>query len=320
MQIFHLDFPLTKVNQIEGPLVLALGFFDGVHRGHQKVIKKAKEIAELRQLPLAVLTFLSHPRLIFNKKSEIKFDYLTSNKRKEALFQAYGVDLLYYVNFTAEFSQLSPQDFVDQYLVGLQAQVVVAGFDYTYGQKAKANMTTLPKHSQGRFEVVEVAPCNLADGSKIASSSIKQAILTSAVSYANEQLGYIYENSGVVVHGEKRGRQLGYPTANILIDSEELIPAMGVYIVEIKVNQTWYKGMASIGYNITFENDNGMTCEIHILDFNQDIYGQAVSVRWHHYLRSEIKFNQILDLINQLKIDEYTTRQFFNLVDNHEVL
>lgn len=310
MNVMPLHHPFNPNIIGNQEVVLALGFFDGVHRGHQAVIKAARQEADKRGLPLALMTFNQHPKIIYQKINPDEVSYLTLWDKKRALLESFGVDLVYLVDYSVEFGSQTPQEFVDTYLVGLHAQVVVAGFDYTYGLPDIANMQTLPQHAQGRFDVVEVPPL-LKDKEKIASRSIKDLLLDCQITEANLELGYTYENHGRIIHGDKRGRTIGYPTANISVDKQEVLPGVGVYVVEILVKGKWYQGMASIGYNITFEANRKKTCEVYILDFNEEIYDEIVTVKWHHYLRNEIKFDGIEGLVSQLDQDLLKTKAYF---------
>lgn len=220
------------------------------------------------------------------------------------------MDILYVVNFTSAFGSLTPQEFVDQYMVGLNAEVVVAGFDYTFGPVATANMDTLPEIAQHRFEVVKV-PKIIAQGQKIGSTAIRNAVADGEIDKANRYLGYPFETNGLVVHGEARGRTLGFPTANIVSNPNQITPGIGIYVVEIKIADKWYQGMASVGRNVVFGDGRPVTTEINILDFNQEIYGETVRVKWHHRLRGEVKFASVDALIAQLHQDEADTRAFF---------
>lgn len=312
MQVLYLKHPYHPQEIYQGPLVMALGFFDGVHLGHQSVISKAKSIARKQQIPLAVMTFDQHPKIIYTQTPPHTVKYLSSQARKIELIEALGVDILYIIEYNLEFGTQSPQEFVDKYLVGLNCQTVVAGFDYTYGPKELANMTTLHDHSQGRFEIVEV-PEQVKNQHKIGSSTIKELIETGQVEQANSELGYVYETSGIVVHGDKRGgRTLGYPTANVKTANHELLPGLGIYVVELYFDGQWYQGMASIGYNITFDGIEDLRCEINIFDFDQEIYGRYVKVRWHKYLRGEIRFDSIDGLIKQLDQDKVHSLEYFS--------
>lgn len=310
MEIIKIHHPYRKEQIPNEPVVLALGFFDGVHRGHRTVISKAKEIAEKKQVKLALMTFNQHPSIVFKKVDPEKITYLSTIKRKEEFMSDLGVDYLYEVDFTSAFASLPPQDFVEQYIVGLNAVTVVAGFDYTYGKKEVASMEHLPGYAQNRFDVVEVGKVT-EEEEKISSTRIRKALKDGDVAEANHLLGYIYQTPGIVIHGDARGRKLGYPTANIDVPHGIALPKVGVYAVRLKVNDTWYDGMASIGYNITFEANRNLSVEVNIFDFNSSIYGEKVAVEWHEYIREEKKFPSVETLIQQLDKDEEDIRHYF---------
>ena len=314
MKIVHLSHPYDSKEISNEPVVMTLGFFDGVHLGHQKVIKRAREEADKRGIKLALMTFNQHPRIVYEDLNLDSFHYLTTNKRKAELMEEFDVDILYIVEYTFAFGTQTPQEFVEKYLVDLHTEVAVAGFDYTYGKKDIANMQTLPIHAAERFDVIEVEEL-ASHFSKVATTRIKELVYQGDMEQANQDLGYIYEIYGTVIHGEKVGRTLGYPTANIQVPHPQLLPGIGVYAVEIKIGDTWHLGSASIGHNITFYDNHDLTCEVYILDFDQMIYGEKVRVRWHHYLRGEYKFNSVDELIDQLKIDEDNTRLYFKNLD-----
>ncbi|WP_124057323.1 riboflavin biosynthesis protein RibF [Vaginisenegalia massiliensis] len=311
MKIIHLTHPYRADEIVNQDVVLALGFFDGVHLGHQAVIQAGRQVADDSGRPLALMTFNQHPKLIFTQVKGDDLKYLTPFTRKCELLNELGVDILYLIDFTYSFGAQSPQEFVDDYIVGLHAKTVVAGFDYTYGKATEANMQTLPQHARGRFDIIEIPQLQI-DQNKVGTTSIRQAIKQGRIEEANHQLGYIYQTSGCVVHGFKRGRELGYPTTNIDTPSQELLPGVGVYVVSIWVQGRWYQGMASVGYNITFGQTNQLTCEVYILNFDQMIYGEQVKVQWRHFLRSEQKFDSIEALINQLDQDLVDTKAYFS--------
>lgn len=310
MEVITLNYPLDlqKINTV--PKVLALGFFDGVHLGHQEVIKTAIKIGHERHLPVAVMTFDKYPGIVFRRIENDHFDYLTTLERKEELLRGLGADIMYVINFTSTVGHLAPQQFVDEYIVDIGAQVVVAGFDYTYGPKDTANMTALPKFAQDRFEIVTI-PEQKKFTEKISSSAIRQALNKGDVDRAHELLGYVYQTDGIVIHGEARGRTLGYPTANIKTTDGERVPAIGIYATEILVQGNWYPAMTSVGRNVTFGEHRPVTVEVNILDFHQDIYGETVKVKWHHWLRGEVKFTGVQALVDQLAQDELNTRAYF---------
>lgn len=310
MEVIELKHPLNKELVANNKIVLALGFFDGVHLGHQTVIQQAKAEAVKRNIPLAVMSFNQHPKIVYGGINPKSYKYLTTNNRKVALMEEQGVDIFYIVEYTYAFGTQSPQEFVDNYIVDLQAELVVAGFDYTYGLAEIANMKTLPNHAKGRFDIISVDEIKYQE-SKVGSTQIKKDIEEGNIERANKNLGYIYEISGTVIHGKKLGRQMGFPTANVQVDHPQLIPAAGVYAVEFMVGDDWYIGAASIGYNITFYEDFNLSCEVYILDFDKYIYGEKVKVRWHHYLRGEVKFDNMEGLIEQLHKDEQDTVEYF---------
>ena len=310
MEIIHIHHPYDQKQIPDEQIVLALGYFDGVHRGHQEVIKRAKEIAENKNLKLAVMSFNHHPSIVFQKMNPETMQYLSTINRKAEIFENLGVDYFFVVSFTSAFASLRPQEFVDQYICGLHASAVVAGFDYTYGPREIADMKQLVHYAKDRFEVIEVAELK-NEVEKISSTHIREALTEGDMEKANACLGYVYPIEGTVIHGDARGRLLGFPTANIQTEKHTRLPRNGVYIVSIRVNGTWHRGTASIGHNITFEAGRDKTVEVYILDFDKMIYGENVAVRWHHFIRSEIKFSGIEQLIAQLKSDEADTIAYF---------
>lgn len=308
MEVIKLHHPYRSEEIKDTDVVLAMGFFDGVHLGHQAVIKQALAEAKQKGLPLAVLTYDQHASIVF-KQHTSRLTYLTRLDKKLALLADLGVDIAYVVNFTSQFAALTPQNFVDQYIVGLHAKVAVAGYDHTYGPSS-ADMAHLPGYAKNRFKVVEV-PAVTINGTEGASRHGRELLANGDVTALNQLLGRTYETSGIVVHGEARGREMGFPTANIETHSEERLPAVGIYVVELKVGNVWQAGMASIGYNVTFGDNRPKTLEINLFDFKEQIYGEAVIVRWHKYLRGEVKFTGMPALIEQLKLDELVSRRYF---------
>ena len=258
MNIIKIRHPYQSEQIPEDDVVLVLGFFDGVHIGHQKVIKTGMEIAQKEGLKLALMTFNQHPSIVFKKIDPSSVKYLTSLKQKEEKMAALGIDYLYEVDFTSSFAHLAPQEFVDQYIVGLHAKYAVSGFDYTYGPKDIADVAHFPEYAKGRFKIVTVSK-EEEQGEKISSTRI-------------------------------RG----------LLDSG------------IKIGETWYPAMGSIGHNDTFGEGRELTVELYILDFNQDIYGEHVAVRWNQFLRDQVKFSSVEELIEQLKEDEQATAEYFS--------
>lgn len=311
MKVIELAEPYTTNAIAPEPIVLALGFFDGVHRGHQAVIKTAAKKAQELGVKLAVMTFDQHPSVIFQKKKAKDLRYLTTLAEKLACFEELGADIAYVVKFDENLAYLSPQTFVDKYIVGLHAKAVVAGKDYTYGPKEKANMQTLLLHAKGRFEVITVEL--LQEKTKIGSTTIRRALEQGDLPLVARQLGHPYTTKGIVVHGFERGRKLGFPTLNIETTTTKKLPAVGVYAVKVKLDgdPKQYLGMASIGYNETFGDDLAKTLEVNLFDFSQMVYGKEVTVFWEEKLREMVKFSGVEELIAQLEEDEANAKKIF---------
>lgn len=312
MKIVKLKEPYNKNAIVDSPIVLALGFFDGVHRGHQEVIKRAIEKGKSLGVKVAVMTFDRHPKIIFQNIDGEKFKYLTMLDEKLEHFKNLGVDIAYVVKFDENLAYLSPQDFIDKYVVGLHAICVVAGQDYTYGKHDIANMDTISDFAKGRFEIITVNHLQ-RNNQKISSTQIRKDLDSGNVEAANLLLGYQYENHGTVEHGFKRGRKIGFPTLNVSIPKNERILGEGVYAVKVKIDKdnSWYEGMASIGHNETFGDDLEKTVEINLFNFDKSVYGEKVIVKWYKFLREMVKFDSVEELIDQLNKDKRDTEVFF---------
>ena len=308
LKLIKIKHPYHKDEIINEEIVLILGFFDGVHLGHQKVIKEGIRIAKERNLKVALMTFNRRPKMIYHKIDPEEYTYLTQPQQKYEILEELGLDIVYEVFYNSEFGNLSPQAFVDQYIVGWHAKVVVAGYDYTYGKPAIASMKHLPEYAKERFEIVQVNEEKVA-GESISSTSIRSYIQKGEIEKANEMLGYFYETLGFVVRGDARGRELGFPTANIRPHPYTLLPQVGIYAVWFTVKGKRYMGMASIGYNVTFKDPQYLTVEVNIFDFNEEIYGDNVKIEWVAYLRGEVKFSSAEGLIKQLRQDERDSKQ-----------
>lgn len=307
MQVIKVHHPLRDDQIVEEPVVLAMGFFDGVHRGHQEVLQTAKKIADDRGVKLAVLTYDHHPGVVY-KQMKAPLKYISTTSRKLELLEEQGADIVYLLSFTSALAKLKPQAFVDQYIVRMNTVVAVAGFDHTYGPKDTATMQLLPQYAHDRFDV-KVVDEQLSDHQKISSSAVREVLKNGEVQHANELLGYTFQTTGLIVHGLARGRQLGFPTANVDWQQDEWLPKVGVYAVRMKIGDSWFNGMASVGYNITFNEDTGKTVEINLFDFEDEIYGESVKVAWVAWLRDEVKYTGPEALVAQLKQDELDARK-----------
>ncbi|WZY01616.1 riboflavin biosynthesis protein RibF [Bacillus sp. FSL W7-1360] len=310
MKLVYLDVH-TATQKADFPAcVLALGYFDGIHRGHRTVIETAMNEAQQREVQTAVMTFYPHPKEVLGRP-ESPMRYLTPLEAKVTQFERLGVDVVYAVHFTRALSQLSCQQFVDQFIVELNASHVVAGFDFTYGAKGQGTMQHMPAYAQGRFTQTTVEKVSDV-GEKISSTRIREALDQGDVATAATLLGTPYEVAGTVIHGDARGRQIGFPTANVLLKQRYHLPKNGVYVVQLDVKGATHQGMANIGVRPTFKADEAEpTLEVHLFDFTSDIYDEQVTVRFYERIRSERVFNGVDELKAQLAQDEVEARAYF---------
>lgn len=286
----------------------ALGFFDGVHRGHKNVIETAVKLAEQENLTPAVMTFYPHPKEVLRGQPA---EYLTTLEEKKLLLQELGVKILYLVQFDEKFASLSPQEFVDQFIIGLNIKHVVAGFDYSYGHKGKGSMEAFQFHARNLVKATTVP--KFAEGDeKISSTAVRTALKAGEVDRAWTFLGRPYRAGGKIISGEKRGRTIGFPTANIAPPPKLLLPAPGVYTVRAEVNGVSREGVANLGYKPTFhKGDHPQTLEVHLFDFKEDIYGKEMQVEFLVRLRGEIKFGSVDELVSQIRKDAEEAREYF---------
>lgn len=311
MEVIHIHHPYKIEPGQFLPMTIGLGFFDGVHLGHQKVINTVREIAEEKGVKSAIMTFDPHPSVVLQKNVK-HVEYITPIKEKARLIEELNIDYLFVVHFTKEFAGLLPEEFVEQYLIGLNVVHVVAGFDYSYGKMGKGTMETLPTHSQGKFEVTVVPKLTL-ENEKISSTLIRHLIKEGQLDRLPAYLGRFYTTSGIVIHGDKRGRTIGFPTANTDVDDAFFVPPIGVYSVRILVNGVWHEGVCNLGYKPTFkeEQEPKPSIEVHIFNFDEDIYGQEVVIEWHNRIRSEKKFSGIEELVQQIEKDKENAIAYF---------
>lgn len=312
MELIKLNHPHEFDKHDFPAMVMALGYFDGVHLGHQQVIKEAKKVADIMGHKSAVMTFDPHPSVVLGKSVQ-HIEYITPLDKKTEVIESLGVDYLFVVHFSLEFSSLLPQEFIDQYIIGLNVRHVVAGFDYSYGKMGKGTMETIQFHSRNQFEFTVVSKLATPNEEKISSTLIRTLLRDGRVESMPELLGRFYSTKGVVVHGDKRGRTIGFPTANVQMDDQYILPPTGVYAVRIQIGEVWHEGVCNVGYKPTFNKDkkDKPSVEVHIFDFNQEIYGELAQVEWHVRLRSERKFEGIEQLVSQIEKDKLAALEHF---------
>ncbi len=282
--------------------VLTIGTFDGVHKGHQKIIAQLKDEAKKIDGETVIITFYPHPRQVI--KPDYKIEFLNDFKEKAALLEAEGVDNLVSINFNESFANLSAEEYINEFLIKtFHPHKIVIGYDHRFGKDRTGDFRLLEKSgSENGFEVTEIS-AHILDQITISSTKIRKALTEGEIELANNLLGYTFSLSGTVVEGNKLGRTIGFPTANIQMDCEEkIIPLNGVYAVQVIVNQSIQNGMMNIGYRPTVDGKK-RTIEVNIFDFDADIYHQNMVVKLHHYIRPEVKFSGVDALKEQLSKD-----------------
>ena len=307
MKIYH---HISEFNKLDNA-VAAIGTFDGVHYGHQKIINRLSEIAASTGGETVIVTFFPHPRLIIDPENQ-DLKMINTIAEKAAMLEKLGVDHLIITPFTRDFSNLSAEEYIKDVLVGtIGIKHLIVGYDHRFGKDRKGGMAELIAYSGPLGYQVEEIPEQDINDVSVSSTKIRKALLTGDVALAAEFLGYPFSLYGRVIKGDKIGRTIGFPTANIFIEeSYKLIPSDGIYAVTIGMNGDTYKGMAYIGQRPTI---NGMTrnIEVNIFDFNQEIYGQYVTMCFMEFLRHDVKFTGLEALKEQLKEDKEATLAYF---------
>ena len=312
MKIFN---GFEKLTSIKNP-VLTIGTFDGVHLGHQKILQQLNTEAAAIDGESVLFTFFPHPRMVlFPENHGLKL--IQTQEEKIEKLKSCGLQNIIILPFTKEFSNLTATEFVEDFLVKkLKIKKIVIGHDHQFGKNREGSFDFLKKISSlYNFEVIEI-PAQEIDEVNISSTRIRKAIENGQIEIANRYLGNPFEINGTVIKGKQLGRKIGFPTANILIDSAiKIIPNLGVYAVEIMVpNHSLYKGMLNIGVRPTITNEQTISIEVNIFDFDNNIYGSKIKVRFLSRVRDEIKFNSIEDLTKQLQQDEKTIREHISFI------
>jgi len=305
MMIFH---SLDAVAPDFGPSAVTIGKFDGVHSGHRRIIAELREIAAEQSLLTAVVTFDRHPLMLL--KPEIAPAPLVSLEQKVELIGSLGVDATLVLTFDQELSQRSPEDFVRSILVDtLHAKVLLVGSDFRFGARGAGDITLL--RSMGEqlgFTVRVIEDVRATDGRRASSTWIRELLAEGRVAEAGELLGYPPCVRAIVVHGEKRGRELGYPTANLAPSPEGLIPADGVYAAWATIGEDRFPAAVSVGNNPTFDGVPEKRVEAHLLDQDLDLYGRTIEIAFVEYVRGMVKFTNIDGLIAQMDDDTERVR------------
>ncbi len=308
MKIYH---STSSFNTTEQTSIITIGTFDGVHIGHQEIIKNLVKSANKKGNKSLIFTFFPHPRMVLQKGGDLKL--LTTLQEKIALLEKSGLDFLVIEPFTKEFSRITALDFVRKILVQqLKLKKLIIGYDHHFGRNREGDFEQLKEYGTlYGFEVEEI-PSQDIQNIAVSSTKIRKALEEGDVEKANRYLGYEFMLTGTIVHGKGLGKKWNYPTVNIHIEeSYKLIPKSEVYIIKTTINNTNIFGIMNIGYRPTVDGKH-QTIEVHLLDFNADLYGENIQVQLACRLRDEQKFNSIDKLFAQIKHDENNTRELIS--------
>ncbi|HQA20220.1 MAG: riboflavin biosynthesis protein RibF [Acholeplasmataceae bacterium] len=294
-------------------IIAAIGQFDGLHLAHTTLIKKAISLAKTKNIKSAVITFDPHPDFVLGKRAN--YGYITPISAKINYLQSLGIDYLILIEFTKELSQLEPSEFEQKILLSLNIDTLVAGFDFHYGRFGKGNIDTL--RDLNKFDVIEI-PMIEYQNEKMGSDLVRKYLTLGELDHVKNILGRYYNITGKVVPGNKVGRILGFKTANVSLDDDYHFLRKGVYGVIVTINNKEYLGVANIGNNPTVNYVERPRLEVHILDFNDDIYGQEISVDFVFFIRDEEKFININDLIKQIEEDAKIAKEKLLMIKEKE--
>jgi len=292
-----------------GEHALAIGVFDGVHRGHQMLIARMLDEARARSLTGGVITFHPHPLTVV--RPDIKISYLESLERRVELLGNLGVDFVSVLQFTSELQQVSAADFARLLVEEAGLRLLVVGEDFRLGRGGEGTIEVLTAlGDELGFEVLPV-PLLGDDTDRVSSTRVREALAAGEMEAVGDLLGRSFFLRGPVLHGDERGRQIGFPTLNIGVSADRWLPPNGVYVTRAHVGEREFLACTNIGIRPTFEGDERRLVETHLLDFEGDLYGQLVTVELLHRLRSEQKFNGIDELSAQIQQDLVATREWF---------
>lgn len=290
-----INLKIDEIKKIDN-LIVCLGYFDALHKGHLQLINRAK----LEEGHIALLSFSENPKSLFNSNTK----EVNTLSRKKELLEDIGIDYFLLLDACNEVLSLSPIEFIDRVIIPLGCKTVICGFDYTFGKDRKGDSSTLISLSNNRFKVIVLEEVKGNDEMKISSSRIISLLSEGKIIEANEYLYKPYSIKSNVIHGNHIGTTIGFPTANIELDSKYMILKNGVYSAYCIVDGKKYLSMVNVGKHPTIKKNEKDIIEIHIFDFNKDIYGMEIELIFIEYIREEIEFSSLDDLISQLHKDK----------------
>jgi riboflavin kinase / FMN adenylyltransferase len=298
---------------------ITMGTFDGVHLGHQKLLKELINRAKIADKQTVVISYYHHPLETIYKNT---FPYLlTETKNREKMLLSLGIDCLLYLNFTRDIAEMSPDDFLKEVIYKkLQPQEIVVGYDTHFGKNRSGDFEFLRKHQNRYGYVVDMVEPYRLNGKIVSSSWCRECIRAGAVDTVKQLLGRSYSLSGKVIVGHRIGHQLGFPTANLAWeDYNKLLPKNGIYLSKVKLNGIIHWGLTNIGYRPTVIDKSDLTVETHILDFDKDIYGQNITITFEYRMRDEYKLHDSQELVNYIQADILEARKIIDEKENTDV-
>lgn len=304
MRISHIH--LSNLKKINIPVVACIGYFDGLHVGHQKLLARTVELSKEYHCETAMITFDPDPWVVIRGMQKVK--HITTMRQRINKAVELGMDNIILLDFTRDMSEMDPMDFLNKVLGSLQLKALVCGFDFHFGYRGSGDAAFLQENAPFAVHVIEPVEDNMG---KISSTRISRCILEGRIEEANAMLGYPYSLEGKIVHGKHRGSGMGFPTANIQYDSEYLLPKNGVYAAMAEVEHKRYQAMVNVGINPTFDDIDHISVEANLLDFSADLYGKWMRLDFAHFMRSEMKFKSKENLIMQLEQDCRNVRCYF---------
>lgn len=302
MRIFEIK--MGSKHKLDTPIVACIGYFDGMHKGHQALIAETVRMAKEKGCETAMISFEPDPWVVIKGMKDIK--HIFTKRERINLSVSFGIQNIIILNFTRDMSELSPKDFIELIESQLNLKGMVCGFDFHYGYHGEGNPDILKKDVD--FDISVISPVEDGQG-KISSTRISEAISNGDLQAASDMLGFEYSITGYVVHGAHKGTSIGFPTANIRYDEEYLLPKSGVYAGFVEVHQKKLPAMINLGHNPTFNYKEQLSLEAYIFNFHEDIYGQQVKIIFKDFIREEKKFHSFQNLQMQLELDARTAQK-----------
>ena len=305
---------LFKV-KLDKPSVATIGTFDGVHLGHKKILKSLISNSNETDLNSVLITFDPHPKKVINPNSKIEL--INTTEEKIDILKNLGLDYLIIHEFSKSFSNIDAEEFVKILIEKLKIRKLIVGYDHRFGKNRNADINDLKKFGKKySFEVIEISPFDI-DEINISSTKIRNSIYEGKIEICKKYMGFNFKLFGKVVKGMSRGNKIGFPTANIVvIDKDKIIPKNGVYLVSSKIDNKLYYGMMNIGYNPTFGNQE-KSIEVNYFDYNSNLYNKTLTIEFIKYMRDEIQFNSVNELIKKLNNDrDYCLKYIKSIINN----